>query len=473
MKIQFAAMDYRSDDSFETAEYQFEGSLETGWDISRNGKEYLHLGPGYKLLKSKLCGVCSTDLARRFLPFPLPQVIGHEVIAEDPEPIDGVKQTYVVEINDTFEARGQKPSDEFCEEGIPTHSPERKVLGIDRLPGGFGPYILAPQNAAIPYTGLPDKTAVLIEPFAASLQAVVASPPKPGDQVAVLGPRRLGSLVIAALAAYRASSKIDFKIFALARHDQLLKLALNLGADESIDLRKRNVESLAERFSIVYDTTSTVSGFESALKLSNRELHLKTTNGQEVSGVKKLTELVVDEMSLMKFDEKNLRYGWKNEDRTNRTVYVAPSVGKLELPEGFKAYYGSIMDAETTLASPEFKGHVPRFDLGIAGTAEEIDLLIRPNPSHENSLIRPRSAILFKGRSSGNDLLEFLNAGKSVHTSRCGDFHLAIKLLQENPTVTEALERNMVTHSYSPENLPEAFEKAHTPEAVKVIITHA
>ena len=29
--------------------------------------------------------VCSTDLARRFLPFPLPQVTGHELIARDEE----------------------------------------------------------------------------------------------------------------------------------------------------------------------------------------------------------------------------------------------------------------------------------------------------------------------------------------------------------------------------------------------------
>ncbi|PJZ42049.1 threonine dehydrogenase [Leptospira kmetyi] len=473
MKIQFEAMDYRSDDTFEKADYQFEGSLENGWDISRNGKEYLHLGPGYKLLKSKLCGVCSTDLSRRFLPFPLPQVIGHEVIAEDIEPQNGTKQKYVVEINDTFEARGEKPSDEFCEEGIPSHSPERKVLGIDRLPGGFGPYILAPQNAAIPFQNLPDKTAVLIEPFAASLQAVIASPPKKGDNVAVLGPRRLGSLVIAALAAFRASSKIDFKITALARHDHLLKLSLNLGADEAIDLRKESLEALKNRFAIIYDTTSTTGGFESALKLSNRELHLKTTNGQEVFGIKKLTELVVDELSLLKFSEENLNFHWEKENRSNQTVYVAPSVGKISLPSHFKVYYGSIEDAEKILESPDFKGHVPRFDLGIAGTAEEIDLLIRPNKNHENSLIRPRSAILFKGESNGNSLLEFLNANKSIHSSRCGDFHLAIKLLQENKNVSEALEKNMVTHSYSPENLPQAFTTAHTPEAIKVVIEHA
>lgn len=466
-------MDYRSDDTFEKADYQFEGSLEKGWDISRNGKEYLHLGPGYKLLKSKLCGVCSTDLSRRFLPFPLPQVIGHEVIAEDVEPQGGIQQKYVVEINDTFEARGEIPSDEFCEEGIPSHSPERKVLGIDRLPGGFGPYILAPQNAAIPFQNISDKTAVLIEPFAASLQAVIASPPKDGDEVAVLGPRRLGSLVVAALVAFRNSSGIRFKISALARHDRLLKLSLNLGADEAIDLRKENVESLQNRFAIVYDTTSTTGGFESALKFSNRELHLKTTNGQEVFGVKKLTELVVDELSLLKFTDENLNFHWEKENRTNRTVYVAPSVGLISLPSHFKVYYGSVEDAEKILLSEDFQGHVPRFDLGIAGTVEEIDFLIRPNSRHENSLIRPRSAILFKGESKGNHLLEFLNAGKSIHSSRCGDFRLAIKLLQENKKVSDALEKNMITHSFSPENLSQAFTIAHTPEAIKVVIEHA
>ncbi|KXZ32627.1 threonine dehydrogenase [Leptospira santarosai] len=471
MKIRFSAMDYRSDDTFEKADYQFEGSLEKGWDISRNGKEYLHLGPGYKLLKSKLCGVCSTDLSRRFLPFPLPQIIGHEVVAEDVE--DGIKQKYVVEINDTLEARGEVPFDEFCMEGIPSHSPERKVLGIDRLPGGFGPYILAPQNAAIPFQNLPDKTAVLIEPFAASLQAVIASPPKNGDNVAVLGPRRLGSLVVSALVAFRESSGIRFKISALARHDRLLKLSLDLGADEAVDLRKENIGTLEGRFSIVYDTTSTTPGFESAIRLSNRELHLKTTNGQEVFGVGKLTELVVDELSILKFTDENLDFHWEKETRSNRTVYVAPNAGKVSLPSRFRVYYGSIEEAEKILLSEDFEGRLPRFDLGIAGTAEEIDLLIRPSRRHENSLVRPRSAILFKGESEGNHLLEFLNTGKSIRSSRCGDFRLAIKLLQENKKVSEALERNMVTHMYSPESLPEAFTTARTPEAIKVVIEHA
>ena len=55
-------------------------------------------------------------------------------------------------------ARGDLVQDAFCDSGIPTHSPTRLVLGIDRLPGGFGPFILAPQNAIVPYEKISDRT---------------------------------------------------------------------------------------------------------------------------------------------------------------------------------------------------------------------------------------------------------------------------------------------------------------------------
>lgn len=177
-----------------------------------------------------------------FLPFPLPQIIGHEVLAEGLGENQG--KQYVVEINDTFEARGDKNQDAFCNEGIPTHSPERRVLGIDRLPGGFGPYILAPIHAAISLEGVSPKAAVLMEPFAAALQAILASPPKPGDHVAVLGPRRLGSLILAALASYRKTNQSDFRITAITRHDHLVTLSKAMGADEVVDLRKTDLSLL-------------------------------------------------------------------------------------------------------------------------------------------------------------------------------------------------------------------------------------
>ncbi|NBU98773.1 MAG: threonine dehydrogenase, partial [Spirochaetia bacterium] len=251
MKQNFHAMEYTSQDSFISSEYTFEGDELKGWDISRNGEKYLKLSKGYKLLKTKACGVCSTDIDRRFLPFPLPQIIGHELIAEDPL----TKKLYAVEINDTLQARGAEQLDSFCSTGLPTHSPSRMVLGIDRLPGGFGPYILAPKNAMVEIKGIDENTGVLIEPFSAALQAVTSSPPKENSTVAVLGPRRLGSLIIGALSIYRKSSGINFKIVSIARHDHLLQLSLNLGADEVIDLRK-NTDDLNNKFDIVYDTTA-------------------------------------------------------------------------------------------------------------------------------------------------------------------------------------------------------------------------
>ena len=61
----------------------------------------------------------------------------------------------------------------FCASGLHKHCPERLVLGIHDLPGGFGPWILAPTRAVhrIP-DNVPSGTAVLIEPFAAALNAV-------------------------------------------------------------------------------------------------------------------------------------------------------------------------------------------------------------------------------------------------------------------------------------------------------------
>jgi len=493
-EIHFKALDYTSDDTFIESDYIYKGDEKQGWKIIRNGSPYLELGKGYRLLKTKSCGVCSTDIDRRFLPFPLPQVIGHEVIAEDPD----THQNYVVEINDTFEARGDSEVDSFVREGIPTHSPERKVLGIDRLPGGFGAYILAPVHAAIPYNNLDEKAAVLIEPFAASLQAVIASPPEDGDIVAVLGPRRLGSLVIAALHAYRLDSKKKFKIVALARRQKLLDLAIRLGADEGINISESNtIDSLENHFDILYDTTSTTDGFQSAIRLAKRELHLKTTNGQKMGGLRHLTELVVDELSILPFSLENLHFHWAKEKRENLNIFLCPSFQEIPKEDMVRwisiirnelSQFGEVSltlssfeEAHTKLDEIDRDGKFPRFDIAIATKLEEIDSCIRPIQGKEDSLVRPRGAILYLPQelnleSSDKEyyaMNDFFLKGKSIRTSRCGDFHLAIKLLNENPIVTKSLADNMISHTFDAKELRNAFATAKTTEAIKVMVQHA
>lgn len=477
MNLKFRAKDYTSDDSFESAEYEYFGTETEGWEIKRNGQPYLQLGPGYIPLKTISCGVCSTDIDRRFLPFPLPQIIGHEVLAEGLGENQG--KQFVVEINDTFEARGDKNPDAFCKEGIPTHSPERRVLGIDRLPGGFGPYILAPIHAAISLEGVSPKAAVLMEPFAAALQAILASPPKPGDHVAVLGPRRLGSLILAALASYRKTKGADFRITAITRHDHLVTLSKAMGADEVVDLRKTEITELKNKFDIVYDTTSTTSGFESALQIAKREVHLKTTNGQVMAGIAHLTELVVDELSILPYSESNSLFHWKKETRKNQNVFLFSGVSetiKENLKKQFTVFEGNATQAETILSSAAFSDRLPRFDFVVVSNPEELSLAIRPNPNHENSLVRPRGAILVdpthgKGWGEETNLVaKFFAEGKEIHSSRCGDFHMAISLLRDNPDITHALETNLISHRFSSDQLEEAYATAKDPSSVKVVV---
>ena len=112
----------------------------------------------------------------------------------------------VIEINASHMARGVPESAQcrFCCHGIDSQCPQRITLGINQLPGGFAPWLLAPKNACIPVPhGVDPLVACLTEPLAAALQGVEATFPHNGETVGVVGPRRLGMLLVIALAGFR------------------------------------------------------------------------------------------------------------------------------------------------------------------------------------------------------------------------------------------------------------------------------
>ena len=262
----FEALEYRDDGSVAPARFRYTPAGD-GWEIARNDQEWLSLGAGYQLLKTAECGVCSTDLDRRHLPFPLPQVIGHELIA-----LDEGGARHVVEINASCEARQLSAPCVFCRRGLQTHCPERLVLGIHDLPGGFGGWVLAPRGAVIPVPDqLPSRTAVLVEPFAAALRAVDTVAPRDGEVIAVLGPRRLGMLVIAALAAVRHGDGPRFEVAAMARRAALLELASDLGADHLIDV-SAGATVRPRQADVVVDTTGHPDGLTTAVLAARREV---------------------------------------------------------------------------------------------------------------------------------------------------------------------------------------------------------
>jgi len=194
IEVSFIGQEYCSDQQFRSTWYNFCGNVERGWNIYRLETNHLteepikklvlQIGPGHTLIKTKYCGICSTDLNRHFLPFDLPQIIGHEVsgweIGKSKE--ISSKTIFTAEINDSHLSRSPYQQNEtsnctYCscvnEEGMDRHCPERLTLGIDRLPGGFAPFLLAPVGSIIEIPKeLSLKCATLAEPFSAALQVI-------------------------------------------------------------------------------------------------------------------------------------------------------------------------------------------------------------------------------------------------------------------------------------------------------------
>ncbi len=437
MKQRFEALEYDRDGGLARCTLSFHGSPERGFAVQRNGAPHLQLGPGYVPLRTTTCGVCSTDLARRFLPFRLPQVIGHEVVATD---ADG--RRCVVEINASHAARRVAADCPACDDDLPTHCPDRLVLGIHDLPGGFGPWLLAPVGAvlAVP-DAVPTETAALTEPFAAALRAADVVAPRGGDVVAVLGPRRLGLLVIAALRARATEQERAIEIVAIGRHRRLLALAEQLGADRAVCMQGDGAALPDAMADVVVDTTGQPSGLQLALRLARREAHLKSTHGRPALGLSQLTAMVVDELS-------------------------------LERDDGGKA--AGDPDPHDLL---DLRGAPPPQPLAFSpfrtvrvGNATEVDAAIRPVAGIERGLARPRGRLLLSGDDHESPLLSAVaRRGLRLTTSRCGDFRAALALF-ENQRDLRALGAALVTDRYPADALDRAFRRAAAPDAVKVLV---
>jgi threonine dehydrogenase-like Zn-dependent dehydrogenase len=412
--VRFEAAEHRADGSLGTARYEIDGSTQTGWRLARDDAPYLELGPGYRLLRTSHCGICSTDLARHRLPFPLPQVTGHEIVARDD---DG--RLVAVEINASHAARALPTHDwcALCRTGLPTHCPERLVLGIHALPGGFAPWILAPVGAVVPLPeALDPLEGTLLEPFAAAWHAVQTIAPFPGDVVAVLGVGRLGSLLVAALAAQRERGGGRSEIVAVARGAGAER-ARRLGADRVLPADEApRAGRIAD---VVIEASGTPDGLVLALGLARREVHLKSTTGRPAAGLAHATELVVDELRLV-------------------------------------------------------PGHMTLRGVPIATSLAEIDAAIRPDPGVERSAVGPRGAIAVAASATASEpLLHALGTlGMHVTSSRCGDFRDALPPFAWLAARPERPLRSLITHVLPATRLADGYATASRPDAVKVVMQH-
>ena len=407
-------------------------------------------------VKTLACGICSTDIHRAQLPFPLPQITGHEVIGlyED--------QYVAIDINASHRLTGAAGECEYCQGNLANHCPQRLTLGIDRLPGGFAPYILVPQFAIITLPkNLSLKVASVVEPFAAALHAVTSENIRPGDSIAIIGPRKLGALLIFALHLWRKKNKCDFSLTSVIRNTNLAALVLAAGSDGWID--SENVTD--NSFDIVYDTSGSLDGLQLAMRAAKRTVHLKSTNGQTAFGINVLTQIVIDEISLLPLKICEA-------DANNRIVLIDDSLPKTMknniccMRPNSQIVYGDLLTVEGKEIALSSK-----FDEVFTGSLALVNKVVR----NENgvSRIKPRGAIWIDDEHElqGTDLGIFFRNGKAIHTSRCGNFNKALEMLDDSSSESEQFIEEFITDEFSSKNFAGAFEKAKEDKAaIKVLV---
>ncbi len=242
--------------------------------------------PGEAIIRTRLAGICNTDLEIMRGYFGFSGILGHEFVGEvvraDDAP-DLVGQRVVGEINAFC---GECPT---CRRGDPTHCPNRTTLGIAGRNGTMADYFSLPTRLLYPVPdSIPDEWAVFTEPLAAACEITEQVHLRPTDRVVVLGDGKLGLLIAQVL------QLTGCDLLAVGLHPE--KLAI---------LERRGIptlpagEAIEPGVDVVVEATGSAAGFATARRLVRPRgtLVLKSTFHGEVT--LNLSMVVVDEVTLV------------------------------------------------------------------------------------------------------------------------------------------------------------------------------
>jgi len=227
-------------------------------------------------------GICETDLqlCRGYMGFR--GILGHEFvgIARSGR---FVGQRVVGEINCACRVCS------VCRSGLPTHCPERTVVGILNHDGAFAETVLIPEHNLHPVPdSLSTSTAVFVEPVAAACR-IVEQVSVTGRRVAVLGDGRLGNLSAQVLRHHGAD------VHVVGKHPAKLDLLRHLGI-RTVLLSELQCNRSCD---IVVDCTGSPTGLETALQLIRPcgTIVLKTTVA--ATQTLHMAPFVIDEITLL------------------------------------------------------------------------------------------------------------------------------------------------------------------------------
>jgi threonine dehydrogenase-like Zn-dependent dehydrogenase len=211
--------------------------------------------PDWVITRPRLTGICGSDSKQVFMDwgevaspdnpmkafFSLPQVLGHEVVADvldvGPE-ARGLGPGDRVVLNPWLSCapRGVEPICPACEVGdfslcwnfaAPPIAPGIHTGTSSDASGGYAELMPAHDSMLFKVPdSVPDELAVFADPFAVSLHAVTRHPPPPGGKVMVYGAGALGTCATEILRALHP----DVDVLVVARFDAQAALARKLGA---------------------------------------------------------------------------------------------------------------------------------------------------------------------------------------------------------------------------------------------------
>jgi threonine dehydrogenase-like Zn-dependent dehydrogenase len=211
--------------------------------------------PDWVVVRPRLTGICGSDAKQVFMDwgevrtpdnpmkafFSLPQVLGHEVVADvvalGPESV-GLDVGDRVVLNPWLSCapRGVSPVCPACERGdfslcwsfdVGPIAPGIHIGTARDANGGYAELMPAHDSQLFKVPdGVPDELAVIADPFTVSLHAVTRHPPTPGGKVMVYGAGALGTCAVAVLRTLYP----DVEVLVVARFEAQADLARRLGA---------------------------------------------------------------------------------------------------------------------------------------------------------------------------------------------------------------------------------------------------
>jgi threonine dehydrogenase-like Zn-dependent dehydrogenase len=211
--------------------------------------------PDWVVTKPRLTGICGSDAKQVFMDwgevrsadnpmkgfFSLPQVLGHEVVADvvavGPE-AEGLEVGDRVVLNPWLSCgpRGVTPLCPACEVGdyslcysfdVGPIPPGIHIGTARDANGGYAELMPAHDSQLFKVPdSVPDELAVFADPFAVSLHSITRHPPTPGGKAMVYGAGALGTCAVAILRALYP----DVDVLVVARFEAQAAMARKLGA---------------------------------------------------------------------------------------------------------------------------------------------------------------------------------------------------------------------------------------------------